>query len=71
MGDNLENIPDLISGGHLDSFQTLILINSLELEFKVKFNFDDNLIKNLESLDNIEKLLKLKEAKNDLVKDVR
>lgn len=63
LGDKSEKISNLISGGYLDSFETLILINSLELEFKVKFNFSDNLVKNLESLDKIENLLKSKGVK--------
>jgi 2-polyprenyl-3-methyl-5-hydroxy-6-metoxy-1,4-benzoquinol methylase len=63
LGDKTEKIPNLISGGYLDSFETLILINSLELEFKVKFDFSDNLVKNLDSLDKIENLLKSKGVK--------
>lgn len=65
LGDKSEKISNLISGGYLDSFETLILINSLESEFKVKFNFSDNLVKNLESLDKIENLLKSKGAKEE------
>lgn len=60
-----ENIPNLISGGYLDSFDTLMLINSLETEFKVKFDFGDDLIKNLESLDKIEQLLKSKKGEHN------
>ena len=63
LGKDLENVCNLISGGYLDSFETLMLINSLELEFKVKFNFNDDLVRNLESLDKIEKLLESKVVK--------
>ena len=51
------SIPNLISGGYLDSFATLMLINGLEMEFEVTFEFDDDLIENLDSLKKIEDLL--------------
>jgi len=53
-------IPNLISGGYLDSFATLMLINGLEMEFGVTFDFDDDLIENLDSVEKIEGLLKRK-----------
>lgn len=57
---DLDNIMNLISGRHLDSFSALILINSLESEFKVEFSFDDDLIGSLESVAGIEKLIRSK-----------
>ncbi len=56
-GDIL-NIPNLISARYLDSFTTLMLINSLEMEFGIQFDFGDDLIENLDSVDRIEALIK-------------
>ena len=59
----LDTVTDLISGRRLDSFTVLMLINNLEAEFKVKFNFGDKLIENLNSLQSIEELLRAKGVK--------
>ncbi len=55
---DLDNITNLISGRHLDSFSALILINVLEQEFGLEFSFDDDLIGSLESVKGIEKMIK-------------
>jgi len=60
LDQNLDHVNNLISGGYLDSLETLMLINALELEFDVKFSFNDDIFKNLESVDKIENMLKLK-----------
>ena len=60
LDENIEHINNLISGGYLDSLEALMLINALELEFNVKFSFTDDIFENLESLDKIENMLKLK-----------
>jgi len=56
--DDVLNIPNLLSGGYLDSFTTLMLINSLEIEFGITFEFDDSLIENLDSVARIEDVIK-------------
>ena len=56
--EDVVNIPNLISGGYLDSFSTLMLINSLEMEFGITFEFDDDLIENLDSVDKIKDVIK-------------
>ncbi len=60
MSGEPEKINNLISEGYLDSFMILMLINSLESEFHVKFNFDDQLIDCLTSVTKIEKLIESK-----------
>jgi len=60
LDQNPEQITNLISDGHLDSFETLMLINSLETEFQIKFDFNDDLIKNLDSIKQIAELIQSK-----------
>ena len=55
----------LVSDGHLDSFNVLILISSLEKNFNVKINLKNFDIKNLEDLIKIEKLIKKLKKNND------
>ena len=57
LGDEIENVEGLIINGYLDSFSALMLINSIELEYNIQFDFNDNLFENLDSLDKIEKLI--------------
>ncbi len=62
LGEKVENISDLISGGHLDSFGILMLINTLEVEYNINFDFNDELFENLNSVNKIEKMLKSKKS---------
>jgi len=55
--DEVETVEGLITNGYLDSFSALMLINTLELEYNINFDFDDNIYDNLDSLDKIEKLI--------------
>jgi len=50
---DIENIQDLVSGGHLDSFNVLILITQLEAKYSVSLEFSEDLFNQLDSVDKI------------------
>jgi len=60
LDEDLERVYNLISASYLDSLEVLMLINALEMEFNVKLTFNDDIFRNLESLDRIENMLKSK-----------
>ena len=54
---DIENIQDLVSGGHLDSFNVLILITQLEAKYSVSLEFSEDLFNQLDSVDKIYSLV--------------
>jgi len=54
---DIENIQDLVSGGHLDSFNVLILITQLEAKYSVSLEFSEDLFNQLDSVDKIYNLV--------------
>ena len=54
---DIENIQDLVSGGHLDSFNVLILITQLEAKYSVSIEFSEDLFNQLDSVDKIYNLV--------------
>jgi len=50
---DIEDIQDLVSGGHLDSFNVLILITQLESTYGRSIEFNENLFAQLDSVDKI------------------
>ena len=50
---DIEDIQDLVSGGHLDSFNVLILITQLESTYSRSIEFNENLFAQLDSIDKI------------------
>ena len=57
LGDDTEKIQDLVSGGHLDSFNVLILITQLEAKYSVSIEFSEDLFDQLDSVDKIYNLV--------------
>tara|TARA_B100000795_G_C22530877_1_gene335060 strand:+ start:406 stop:648 length:243 start_codon:yes stop_codon:yes gene_type:complete len=54
---DIEHIQDLVSGGHLDSFNVLILITQLESEYNVSLEFSEDMFDQLDSIEKIYKLV--------------
>ena len=50
---DIEHIQDLVSGGHLDSFNVLILITQLESEYNVSLEFSEDMFDQLDSIEKI------------------
>jgi len=56
--EDLENLEGLIYNGYLDSFNVLILVDSLEKTFGIKLEYNDEFIEQINSLDSLEELVK-------------
>jgi acyl carrier protein len=50
---DIGGIQDLVTGGHLDSFNVLILITQLELMYGLSIEFNEDLFTQLDSIDKI------------------
>ena len=50
---NLENVPDIIEGGYLDSFDLMGLISSLSEQFSIEIDVDDMTPENFDSVEAI------------------
>lgn len=57
-GKKINEKTDLIKEGYLDSFSALTLIMSIEQKFKMKISLNKLDIRNLSSIEKIEKFLK-------------
>ncbi len=50
---DIGDIQDLVTGGHLDSFNVLILITQLESKYSRSIEFSEDLFAQLDSIDKI------------------
>jgi len=55
---DLKKKQKFITDGLLDSFNLLILVSNLEKEFKIRINLKNFDVKNLDSINSIENLIK-------------
>ena len=54
---DLNTEKNFVSGGIVDSFTVLMLVNRMEKEFQVKIELEDDLATHLDSLEKIEALI--------------
>mgnify|MGYP003963666463 FL=1 len=56
--DRLNEINNLVTGGHLDSFDTLALISKIEDKYDISIEFTEDVFSQLDSISNIKFLIR-------------
>jgi len=57
--DDMGQTSGLITENILDSYAILMLVSNLENTFNIKLNLQDDFIKNFDSVDSIEKIVRI------------